>query len=121
MATADQWLATMARLKIDRAKGPAPHKPLLLLVLLDRAAQGLLPDPTLPLTPELAFPFYSSWTIVAHRHRGRERMKRGRRKAEPIPPCPVVFTGARLPDGCGPSQATGRGRGAATRGRRGGA
>jgi putative restriction endonuclease len=34
----------LARLKVDRASGdPAPHKPLLLLVVLDLAEQGLLP------------------------------------------------------------------------------
>jgi putative restriction endonuclease len=71
MAPADPWLATMARLKIDRAKGPAPHKPLLLLVILDLAEQGLLSDTTLPWTPELAFQFYTYWSIVAHRRRQR--------------------------------------------------
>jgi hypothetical protein len=71
MATTEQWLAKIAKLKIDRAKGPAPHKPVLLLVLLDLAEQGLLPDTTVPLTPELAFPFYSYWSIVAHRRRQR--------------------------------------------------
>jgi putative restriction endonuclease len=71
MATADEWLAKIAKLKIDRAKGPAPHKPLLLLVLLDLAEQGALPDTILPLTPELAFQFYSYWSIVAHRRRQR--------------------------------------------------
>jgi putative restriction endonuclease len=70
MATAEQWLAKMARLKIDRAKGPAPHKPLL-LVILDLAEHGLLPDTILPLTPELAFQFYSYWNIVAHRRKQR--------------------------------------------------
>jgi putative restriction endonuclease len=71
MATTDQWLAKIAKLKIDRAKGPAPHKPLLMLVILDLAEQGALPDTTLPLTPELAFQFYSYWNIVAHGRRQR--------------------------------------------------
>jgi putative restriction endonuclease len=67
MATADQWLAKLAKLHVYRSKGsPAPHKPLLLLVILELAEQGLL-GKELPLTPELAFRFYSYWNIVAHR------------------------------------------------------
>jgi putative restriction endonuclease len=72
MATAEQWLARLARLKVDRTKGnPAPHKPLLLLTLLDLAEQGQLPDKILSLTPELAFRFCSYWSIVAHRRTQR--------------------------------------------------
>src|SRR5262249_48745405 len=68
MATPEQWLGKIAKLNVYKAKGgPAPHKPVLLLVLLDLAEQGLLPDKTLPLTPELAFQFYSYRNIVAHR------------------------------------------------------
>ena len=67
MATADQWLAKMAKLNVYKAKGgPAPHKPLLLLVILEWAEQGLLRK-DLRLTPELAFRFYSYWHVVAHR------------------------------------------------------
>jgi putative restriction endonuclease len=67
MATAEQWLAKIARLNMYRAKGgPAPHKPLFLLVVLELGEQGAL-RPELPLTPELAFRFYSYWNVVAHR------------------------------------------------------
>jgi putative restriction endonuclease len=67
MATPDQWLAKLAKLHVYRTKGgPAPHKPLLLLVVLELAEQGLL-GKELALTPELAFRFYSYWKIVAHR------------------------------------------------------
>jgi putative restriction endonuclease len=69
-ATRERWLAKVARLNIDRAKpDPAPHKPLLLLVLIELAEQGLLPQGTLPLTPELAFRFCTYWRIVAHRRK----------------------------------------------------
>jgi len=72
MATADQWLAKLARLKVYRAKGgKAPHKPLLLLVLVELAEQGLLAPAVLPLTPELAFRFCTFWNIVAHRRTQR--------------------------------------------------
>jgi putative restriction endonuclease len=68
MATAEQWLAKLAKLNVYRAKhGLAPHKPLLLLVLFELAEQGKLPPEVLPLTAELAFKFSSYWTIVAHR------------------------------------------------------
>jgi putative restriction endonuclease len=67
MGTLDEWLGRLAKLKVDKARGdPAPHKPLLLLVVLEFAEQepfGAL----LPLTPELAFRFCTYWSIVAHR------------------------------------------------------
>jgi putative restriction endonuclease len=72
MTPAEQWLAKLAALNVYKAKGgPAPHKPLLLLVILELADQGALPADTLPLTPELAFRFYSYWSIVAHRRTQR--------------------------------------------------
>jgi putative restriction endonuclease len=72
MATADDWLAKIARLHVYKALGgPAPHKPLLLLVILELAEQGLLPESMLPLAPELAYRFYSYWGIVAHRRKQR--------------------------------------------------
>lgn len=68
MATPEQWLAKLPRLNVYKAKGvPAPHKPLLLLVLLELAEQDQLPNEMLPLTPELSFRFFTYWNIVAHR------------------------------------------------------
>ncbi len=72
MSLGEQWLGRISKLKVYKAKGgPAPHKPLLLLVVLEMAEQGLLPEKTLPLTPELAFRFCSYWSIVAHRRTQR--------------------------------------------------
>jgi len=72
MATPDQWLGKFASLKVDRARGdPAPHKPLLLLVVLELAEQGKLPREVLPLTPELAFQFCTYWSVAAHRRSQR--------------------------------------------------
>src|SRR5207248_5620415 len=51
--------------------GPAPHKPLLLLVVLELAEQGALPTEVLPLTPELAFRFCTYCNIVAPRRTQR--------------------------------------------------
>src|SRR5713226_188414 len=68
MAAADQWLTKFANLKADKARGgPAPHKPLLLLVILELAEQTPSFGDVLPLTPELAFRFSTYWGIVAHR------------------------------------------------------
>jgi hypothetical protein len=68
MNRADHWLTKLSKLRIDRARGdPAPHEPLLLLALCDLAEQGALPHGTLPLSPELAFRFYTYWTTVAGR------------------------------------------------------
>lgn len=67
MPTPEQLLQKLANLRVDRAKGnPAPHKPLLLLVLADLAERGELPA-ILPLTPELAFRFFTYWSVVAAR------------------------------------------------------
>jgi putative restriction endonuclease len=62
MVNTEGWLAKLAQLRIDRASGdPAPHKPLLLLVILELAEHGLLPEERLPLSPELAFRFFTFW------------------------------------------------------------
>ncbi len=61
----------LAKLRIDRAKGVAPHKPLLLLIILEMVETGELATTSLPLTPSLAFRFNQFWGIVAHRRRQR--------------------------------------------------
>ncbi len=64
----ERWLAKLRKLQVDVARGdPAPHKPLLLLVIMDLAEQDRLPQKRLALTPELAFEFSSYWQIVAYR------------------------------------------------------
>jgi putative restriction endonuclease len=70
MNSAEKWLAKLAKLRIDRATGdPAPHKPLLLLTVLELAEQGHLPDNLLALSPELAFRFFTYWTVVSRRRK----------------------------------------------------
>jgi putative restriction endonuclease len=72
MTSGDNWLDKLSKLRVDRASGdPAPHKPLLLLIILDLAQEGLLPPKTLPLSPELASRFLSFSTIVAKRRSQR--------------------------------------------------
>jgi len=68
LGRSDYWLAKLSKLRVDRARGdPAPHKPLLLLVLCDLVEKENLLKAVLPLSPELAFRFYTYWTIVAER------------------------------------------------------
>lgn len=72
MDRSDYWLAKFSKLRVDRARGdPAPHKPLLLLVLCDLVEKASLAHNVLPLSPELAFRFYTYWGIVAERRRQR--------------------------------------------------
>jgi len=67
----DYWLGKFSKLRVDRARGdPAPHKPLLLLVVCDLAANGELRD-VLRLSPEMAFRFCTYWSIVAARRSQR--------------------------------------------------
>jgi putative restriction endonuclease len=67
----EYWFAKLANLRVDRARGdPAPHKPLLLLIVLDLAEQHLLSE-NLLLSPELAFRFLTFWHIVSHRRNQR--------------------------------------------------
>lgn len=65
---------TLSRLNIDRARGAAPHKPLLLLCLLEIAAREGVPV-VLPVTGELAFRFAGYWSVVAHRRPQRPDLK----------------------------------------------
>jgi len=70
MGATEQWLAKFGTLRVGRAQGdPAPHKPILLLVIIELAEQGLLPEESLQLSPELAFRFFTFWSIVTHRRR----------------------------------------------------
>jgi putative restriction endonuclease len=68
-------LKKLSRLKIDRSRGAAPHKPLLLLCLLELAEEGSLSQETMPITGELAFRFSSFWSVVAHRRPQRPDLK----------------------------------------------
>lgn len=63
----NKLIKKLAKLRVDRSKGVAPHKPLLLLVLLELAKSESLPDTNVVLTPEIAFRFSVYWSIVAHR------------------------------------------------------
>ncbi|MCU0792481.1 MAG: HNH endonuclease [Opitutaceae bacterium] len=72
-STVDLWLGKLTRLRAANGKatngvsGPAPHKPLLLLSILDLAESGKLPGRTIARTPELVLRFRELGTLVADR------------------------------------------------------
>ena len=68
------WLRKLATLRVDRTRGnPAPHKPLLLLVILEMAEKGEIPSQDVALSPDLAFRFSVFWSVVAQRRRRAQR------------------------------------------------
>ena len=71
-----RWLSVLGKLRVNRSQGLAPHKPLLLLVVLEMIGNGELKSPLLKLTPELAFRFSPFGTIVAHRRTQRMDIRR---------------------------------------------
>jgi putative restriction endonuclease len=70
------WLHKIATLRIDRARGdPAPHKPLLLLTILEMADKGEITGREIALSADLAFRFSVFWSIVAQRRRQRPEVR----------------------------------------------
>lgn len=66
----DYWLHKLATLRIDRARGnPAPHKPFLLLVVLEMAERGEIKGVDLPLSADLAYRFSLFNSVIADRKR----------------------------------------------------
>ena len=64
------WLRKLATLRIDRSHlDPAPHKPLLLLVMMEMAEKGEISCREVPLSPDLAFRFSVFWSVVAQRRK----------------------------------------------------
>jgi putative restriction endonuclease len=59
------YLDRFAHLRVDRAKGTAPHKPTLLLCVIELAQQGLLTENRIRLTPELITAFLKYWALLA--------------------------------------------------------
>ena len=57
----------MEKLRIDRARGAAPNKPLLLLAVIERIEQGQIPENKIVLSPELAEAFLKYWSKLTDR------------------------------------------------------
>ena len=66
-----RWLECISKLKIDHSRGPAPHKPILLLVLCNLVEEGLVVNGLVERNGPLAFRFNSYWSVVANRRRSR--------------------------------------------------
>jgi putative restriction endonuclease len=70
------WLHKLATLRIDHARGnPAPHKPLLLLVILETAEKGEISIRQVPLSPDIAFRFSVFWPVVAERRKQQPEVR----------------------------------------------
>lgn len=62
---------TALRVDNDAEKGRAPHKPLLLLAVLDLLEAGQLTDGWVKLSPDLILRFQNLWPIVAERRQNK--------------------------------------------------
>jgi putative restriction endonuclease len=70
------WLHKLATLRIDRARGnPAPHKPLLLLVIMEMMEKGEIVSVEVTLSPDIAFRFSVFWSVVAPRRKQRPEVR----------------------------------------------
>ncbi len=61
----ERWLGKLT--KLNKARGNAPHKPLLLLVFLELVENGDFAGGSLPLTPETAYRFDTFFDVVKYR------------------------------------------------------
>ncbi|RJQ56511.1 MAG: hypothetical protein C4526_01690 [Nitrospiraceae bacterium] len=61
----DYYIEKFAHLRIDRSHGrPAPHKPILLLSIIDLIEQGIISTNEIVLTPEIVSTFLSYWNAL---------------------------------------------------------
>ena len=76
-AVLTKHLAAFANLnrKVSRQHGLAPHKPVLLLAVLDEIQRGAYPDNLIAITPELVANFQHYWRSLVTSDYWRERME----------------------------------------------
>lgn len=65
--TLQKYVQKMKRLRVDRAHGVAPHKPLLLLAVIELIERGQIRDNKIYLSPDLAETFMKYWSKVTDR------------------------------------------------------
>jgi putative restriction endonuclease len=72
-STVQTWLRRFTALRVDpdKGKGRAPHKPLLLLAVLDLLEAGHLTDGWVTRSPELVLRFQNFWPIVEARRQNK--------------------------------------------------
>ena len=75
--SAAEWLARLSNLNAATTaeRGRAPHKPLLLLCVIDMVEEGVITTPWISYTPELFFRFQCYWAIVFERQRNKPDMR----------------------------------------------
>lgn len=59
-----KYLSAFQKLKIDRAHGIAPHKPILLLSVLQTFQKGIYNNPRIYISPELVGLFKANWSLL---------------------------------------------------------
>lgn len=59
-----RFVQKFARLRTDRSRGVAPHKPVLLLAVLDGVEKGSITDNTISITAELVATFMEIWGML---------------------------------------------------------
>ena len=62
--TLQKYLHAFKKLRIDRAHGIAPHKPILLLSVLQTFQNGINTNRRVYITPELVALFKSNWSLL---------------------------------------------------------
>ena len=65
--TLEKYVQKMKRLRVDRAHGVAPHKPLLLLAVIELIERGQIQKNKISLSPDLAETFIKYWSKVTDR------------------------------------------------------
>ena len=65
--TLEKYIQKMKRLRVDRAHGVAPHKPLLLLAVIELIERGQNQENKISLSPDLAEIFAKYWSRVTDR------------------------------------------------------
>ena len=65
--TLQKYVQKMKRLRVDRAHGVAPHKPLLLLAVIELIERGQIQENKISLSPDLAETFIKYWSKVTDR------------------------------------------------------
>ena len=62
--TLQKYVQKIKRLRVDRAHGVAPHKPLLLLAVIELIERGQIPENKISLSPDLAETFIKYWSNI---------------------------------------------------------
>ena len=69
MKPINKYIKAFRNLRLDRARakiygGPAPHKPVLLLTIIDMISRGQIASRTIEITPELVLSFKTHWSLL---------------------------------------------------------